>query len=303
MDGERETTGEGAAPAAEWAGAGDAPTHRATPRAIRRLLDELGVRPYKGWGQNFLVDPNVPRRIVEVAGIQPGDLVVEVGPGLGVLTAPLLAAGARVIAVEIDPRLGAYLRGHFGGEERLRLVEGDILRQSLDQLVPAAEPFAVVANLPYSVTSAVLRHVLAGPRRPARVVVMVQREVAERIAAAPPAMSLLAVSVQFFGRPRLALRVPAGAFFPPPKVESAVVAVDVDGPPLPEAEHDAFFRLVAAGFGQRRKTLANSLAAGLARPRAPVEAALIAAGIDPRTRAERLAVPDWLRLYRAVNGG
>lgn len=301
MDSGRETIEEGATPAAEWAG--DAPRHRAAPRAIRRLLDELGVRPYKGWGQNFLVDPNVPRRIVEVAGVQPGDLVVEVGPGLGVLTAPLLAAGARVIAVEIDPRLGAYLRRHFAGEERLRLVEGDILRQPLDQLVPAAEPFAVVANLPYAVTAAVLRHVLAGPRRPARVVVMVQREVAERIAAAPPAMSLLAVSVQFFGRPRLALRVPPGAFFPPPKVESAVVAVDVDGPPLPEAEHDAFFRLAAAGFGQRRKTLANSLAAGLARPREPVVAALTAAGIDPRARAERLAVPDWLRLYRAVNGG
>jgi 16S rRNA (adenine1518-N6/adenine1519-N6)-dimethyltransferase len=270
------------------------------PSELRRLLERLGVRPYKGWGQNFLIDPTVPRRMVEVAGVAPGEVVVEVGPGLGVLTEPLLAAGARVVAVEIDPRLAVYLRERFAGEERLRLVEGDMLRLAPDDLVPPGQLYKVVANLPYSVTSAVLRHVLAGPRRPTQVVVMVQLEVAQRIVAAPPAMSLLAVSVQFFGRPRLALRVPAGAFYPVPEVDSAVVALAVAPPPLPDVEHARFFRVVAAGFGQRRKTLVNSLAAGLGLARPVVLAGLAAAGIDPQQRAETLAVPDWVRLYRAL---
>jgi 16S rRNA (adenine1518-N6/adenine1519-N6)-dimethyltransferase len=266
----------------------------------RRLLERLGVRPYRGWGQNFLIDPSVPRRMVAAAGVEPGDLVVEVGPGLGVLTEPLLAAGARLTAVELDPRLAAYLRQRHAAEPRLRLIEGDILHQTPDDLAPGGEPYAVIANLPYSVTSAVLRHLLRGPRRPTSIMVMVQREVAERIVAVPPAMSLLAVSVRFFGTARLVLRVPAAAFYPAPKVDSAVVAVTVAPPPLPEAEHAAFFRVVAAGFGQRRKTLLNSLTAGLALDRPYITAALVVAGIDPPRRAETLAVADWLRLYRAL---
>jgi 16S rRNA (adenine1518-N6/adenine1519-N6)-dimethyltransferase len=278
----------------------DTSTPPLPPGAIRPLLARLGVAPYKGWGQNFLTDPAVPRRMVELAGVGPGDTVVEVGPGLGVLTAPLLASGATVVAVEIDPRLAGYLRERFAGAARLRLVVADILTVALDDLVPPGVAFRVVANLPYAVTSAVLRHLLAGPRRPDRLVVMVQEEVARRIVAQPPAMSLLAVSVQFYGRPRLALRVPAGSFTPRPKVDSAVVVVDVAPPPLPQAEHARFFRTVAAGFGQRRKTLLNSLSAGLDRPRDAVAAALAAAGLDPRQRAETLTVADWLRLDRAL---
>jgi 16S rRNA (adenine1518-N6/adenine1519-N6)-dimethyltransferase len=275
----------------------DAPTR---PGAIRRRLEALGVRPYKGWGQNFLIDPTVPRRMVEIAGVGPGDQVVEIGPGLGVLTGPLLASGAEVTAVEIDPRLAGALRERFAAQERLRLVEGDILRLDPAALVPAAAPYTVVANLPYSVTSAVLRHLLAGPRRPRRLVVMVQLEVAQRIVARPPEMSLLTVSVQLFGRAELALRVPAGAFYPPPKVDSAVVAVTVEAPPLPEAEQAGFFRLVAAGFGQRRKMLGNSLAAGLALAPPAVAAVLAGAGIDARRRPETLTVIEWLRLYAAA---
>jgi 16S rRNA (adenine1518-N6/adenine1519-N6)-dimethyltransferase len=267
------------------------------PGAIRATLDRLGVAPYKGWGQNFLTDATVPRRMVELAGVGPGDTAVEVGPGLGVLTAPLLATGADVVAVEVDPRLAGYLRERFAGEARLRLVEGDILRLAPDDLVAPGVGFRVVANLPYSATSAVLRRLLAGPRRPQRLVVMVQEEVARRIVARPPEMSLLAVSIQFFGRPRLAFRVPAGAFTPTPKVDSAVVAVEIDATPLAEDEHEGFFRVVAAGFAQRRKTLSNSLSATLALPRAIVDEALTAAGVDPRRRAQTLAVEDWLRVY------
>ena len=274
----------------------------ARPRSpgLRRRLEALGVRPYKGWGQNFLVDTSVPRRMVEVAAVQPGEVVVEVGPGLGVLTEPLLAAGARVVAIEIDPRLAVHLREQFGAMDNFQLVESDILAVEPERLAPSGEPYKVVANLPYSVTSAVLRHLLSRPRRPTRLVVMVQREVAERIVAEPPAMSLLAVSIQFFGSPRLALRVPAGAFYPAPSVDSAVVALEVEDLPLPDDEQPAFFRVVAAGFGQRRKTLSNSLMAGLALPRPAIQAALAAAELDPRRRAETLTVADWVRLYRTI---
>jgi 16S rRNA (adenine1518-N6/adenine1519-N6)-dimethyltransferase len=269
------------------------------PGEIRALLDTLGVAPYKGWGQNFLTDTAVPRRMVEEAGVGPGDHVLEVGPGLGVLTDALLASGARVTAVEIDPRLAAYLTDRFGGHERCHLVVGDILRLDPAALV-AGEPYTVVANLPYAITSAVLRYLLERDDRPARLVVMVQEEVARRIVAAPPEMSLLAVSVQLYGVPRLALRVPAGAFTPAPKVDSAVVALTVVPPPLDAAGQARFFRAVAAGFRQRRKTVANALAAGLALERPVVVTALAAAGIDPMLRAERLTVADWLRLDAAL---
>lgn len=270
------------------------------PAEIRRVLDRLGVAPFKGWGQHFLTDPAVPRAMAELAGVGPGDTVVEIGPGLGVLTAPLLATGATVIAVEVDPRLAVYLRERLGDRERFRLVEGDILKLSPAEIVPPGRGYQVVANLPYSITSAVLRHLLERADRPSQVVVMVQEEVARRIVARPPAMSLLAVSVQLYGTPRLALRVPAGSFSPRPKVDSAVVALPVAPPPLSLAEQPGFFRLVAAGFGQRRKMLANALQAGLDRPAPEIAAALVAAEIDPRRRAETLSVADWLRLDRTL---
>jgi 16S rRNA (adenine1518-N6/adenine1519-N6)-dimethyltransferase len=270
------------------------------PGEIRALLDSLGVAPYKGWGQNFLTDATVPPRMVELAGVGPGDHALEIGPGLGVLTAALLASGATVTAVEIDPRLATYLGDRFASAALFRLVVGDMLR-----LDPAAldivGPYTVVANLPYAITSAVLRHLLERDDRPARLVVMVQEEVARRIVAAPPEMSLLAVSVQLYGEPTLALRVPAGAFTPAPRVDSAVVAMTIVPPPLDGAEQARLFRVVAAGFRQRRKTVANALAAGLAMERPPVVAALAAAGIDPMLRAERLTIADWLRLLQALD--
>lgn len=270
------------------------------PSEIRALLDALGVAPYKGWGQNFLTDLAVPRRMVDLAGIGPGDHALEIGPGLGVLTAALLASGATVTAVEIDPRLAGYLRDRFAAEHRFHLVVGDILRLDPAALLPGG-PYTVVANLPYAITSAVLRHLLERDDRPARLVVMVQDEVARRIAATPPAMSLLASSVQLYGTPALALKVPSGAFTPAPKVDSAVIAMTVVAPPLDAAGQARFFRVVAAGFRQRRKTVANALAAGLALERPPVVAALAAAGIDPMLRAERLTVADWLRLLAALD--
>jgi 16S rRNA (adenine1518-N6/adenine1519-N6)-dimethyltransferase len=268
--------------------------------AWRALLRELAVRPSKGLGQHFLTDRAIVVRVADAARLAPGDTVVEVGPGLGILTGELLARvgpGGRVVAVEVDRRLAAYLRAEYAGRAALTVVEADVLRRPPETLAPGDGPYALVANLPYSITSAVFRHFLDSPRRPAELVVMVQREVAERIVARPPAMSVLAVAVQFYGDPAIVLRVGRGAFLPPPKVESAVLRVPVHAPPLPQAEIPGFFALVTAGFGQRRKQLLNSLAAGLGLPKEALLPALDAAGVAPTRRAETLAVADWLALH------
>jgi 16S rRNA (adenine1518-N6/adenine1519-N6)-dimethyltransferase len=277
------------------------------PPSLRALLRELEVRPSKGKGQNFLTNRGIVARIAEAAGVAPGGVVVEVGPGLGILTAELLARVGpvgRVIAVELDRRLAAYIRAEFGVSPALTVVEDDVLRQSPPVLLadlPAGTPYALVANLPYNITSAVLRHFLDSPRRPASLTVMVQREVAERIVARPPEMSLLAVAVQFYGTPSIALRLGPGAFVPRPKVDSAVLRIVTHpAPPLPEGEIRSFFAIVAAGFGQRRKQLGNSLAAGLPVPKEVIGAALAAAGVAATRRAETLTVAEWLALRAAL---
>ncbi len=284
--------------------AGDEVATAAPTAGLRALLRELEVRPTKGLGQNFLTDRRVVARIADAAGLAAGATAVEVGPGLGVLTGELLdrvGPSGRVVAVEVDRRLAAYVREQFGGHPALAVVEADVLTRAPETLVPGAGPYSLVANLPYSITSAVLRHFLDSTRRPAQLVVMVQREVAERIVARPPAMSLLAVAVQFYGEAAIALRVGRGAFVPVPRVDSAVVRVAVrERPPLPEAEIPRFFALVAAGFGQRRKQLANSLAAGLALPKERLAPLLAAAGVSPDRRAETLDVAEWLGLYAAL---
>ena len=276
------------------------------PPRWRALLRELAVRPSKSKGQNFLTDRAIVGRIADAAQLQPGDTAIEIGPGLGILTAELVARvgpTGRVIAVELDHRLAAYVREEFAASPTLHLIEGNVLRLSPDELLaelPADTSYAVVANLPYNITSAVLRHFLDHPRRPTALTVMVQREVAERIVARPPEMSVLAVAVQFYGTPSIALRLGAGAFIPRPKVDSAAIRIALHPTPsLPDAAIPAFFAVVAAGFGQKRKQLINSLGSGLALPRAAIELALAAAEIDGMRRAETLDVPEWLRLHAA----
>ena len=281
-------------------------------KGTARALRAAGLRPRKGLGQNFLVDPTVPPRIAAAADLAPGDTVIEVGPGLGVLSAELAArldpaAGGRLLAVELDAALASVLLERMAGFPAFTLVQGDILDRDPADLVRTPDgtlpPYKVVANLPYYITSAVLRHFLEAAPPPTALVVMLQREVAERIVARPPAMSLLAVSVQFYGVPRLLFRVPPGAFHPAPKVESAVLRVDVYPPdqrPVGVGDVDAFFTIVRAGFGQRRKQLGNSLATGLGRDKAAVAAALTQAGVDPTRRAETLTLGEWAAISKAV---
>ena len=262
----------------------------------RARLRELRLTPSKALGQNFLHDHAIVRRIADSAGIGPEDIVLEIGPGLGILTEELAARARRVVAVELDDRLAEYLPTFL--PPNVELIHADALE--IDPAALAGPDYLVVANLPYSVGNAILRRMLEAVPPPRALTVMVQREVAERIAAAPPGMSLLAVGVQFYATPRVLFRVGGGAFIPAPRVESAVLRIETHPPPLPRAEHAAFFRVVHAGFAQRRKQLGNILATGLFIERGAIADALSQAGIATTERAERLTIADWVRLYQAL---
>lgn len=272
---------------------------RSTSQA--RLRDQH--KPLKKFGQHFLTDQNILNRIVDAALLEPGEVVLEIGPGLGHLTRVLAERGARVVAVEVDRELGDRVAEEFRENPSITVLVGDFLSRPVSQWFSAAgitdNRYAVVANLPYNITSAILRHLLESQPPPRRVVVLVQREVAQQMVARPPHMSLLAVSVQFYSEPRIVSVVPAGAFYPRPQVDSAVVALQVKA--TPEGIDPArFFEIVRAGFGTRRKQLRNSLASGLKRSADAVTAALLRAGIEPTRRAETLSQEEWLRLCKAV---
>lgn len=262
----------------------------------RARLRELGLTPSKALGQNFLHDHAIVRRIADSAGIGPDDTVLEIGPGLGILTDELAARALRVVAVELDDRLAKYLPTVLPAN--VELVHADALE--IDPPALAGPDYLVVANLPYSVGNAIVRRMLESVPPPRSLTIMVQREVGERIAASPPGMSLLAVGVQFYATPKILFRVGGGAFIPPPRVESAVLRIETHQPPLPFEEHDAFFRVVHAGFSQRRKQLGNILSTGLFIERSAIADALAQAGIATTERAERLTVDDWVRVYRAL---
>ncbi len=266
------------------------------PLQTTQLLRQAGLRPKKHLGQNFLQDPHLLEAILQVAEVQPTDWVLEIGPGLGSLTRYLANAAQQVVAVEIDETLFPILEQVLSPWENVHLVRGDILRLSPAELIPQ-EGYLVVANIPYYITSALIRHLLEAPRRPRRLVLTVQKEVAERICASAGEMNLLALSVQVYGRPSIALRIPAGAFYPPPKVDSAVVRIDLYPQPLlPSEQLDTFFRLIRAGFGQKRKTLRNALSHGLGLNTTRIENLLLGAGIAPERRAETLTLEEWQRL-------
>jgi len=265
-------------------------------------------RPKKSLGQHFLKDRTVSPRIAEAAGIQPSDCIIEVGPGEGVLTEELARRldpdMGKLIAIELDNNLIPVLQARFvgAGFPHVSIIHADILEVEPSDL-SGGRPYKLVANLPYYITSAILRHFLEAEHKPESLTVMVQREVAERMVAKPPDMSLLALSVQFYGRPSVAFRVPPGAFKPPPKVESAVVHIQIYKPgenPLDVSSEKAFFKMAHAGFGQKRKQLGNTLASGLGLPKEEVAAHLLATGIEPSRRAETLSLEEWGALTRVI---
>jgi 16S rRNA (adenine1518-N6/adenine1519-N6)-dimethyltransferase len=275
---------------------------------IRSLLQRFGIRPSKGLGQNFLMDERLLERIVEASAPTAEDTVLEVGPGLGWLTAQLAERAGRVVAVELDQRMLAILRETLSAYPNLTLVHGDILEADIARLIAAPAGagerlphYQVVANLPYYITSAAIRKLLETPPRPARLTLMVQREVAQRIIAAPGDLSLLAISVQVFGRAEIVARVPAAAFYPSPKVDSAILCIHTfEQPQVSEALLARFFEVVRAGFGQKRKQLHNSLSHGLTLAHEQVFEALDKAHLAPERRPQTLSIAEWLRLTEAL---
>ena len=257
------------------------------------LLKAFRLRPQKDLGQNFLVDENILSRMVECAELAPTAQVLEIGAGLGSLTYFLAQAARQVTAVEIDPDLLAIARHTTANCENVDLVQGDILQIDMSSL-HLTDGFIVVANIPYYITSAIIRKMLNNPEKPARMVLTIQEEVAQRICAKAGEMSLLALSVQVFGDARIVLKIPAEAFYPSPKVDSVTLRVDLfQQPAIAEEKLDTFFRLTKAGFSQKRKMLRNTLSAGLHLPREQVDALLTQAAIDPQRRAQTLSMQEW----------
>ncbi len=260
---------------------------------VPRLLRQYGLHPHKSLGQYFLMDESALQKVIDAAQLTPQDVVLEIGPGLGSLTRHLANIAHKVVAVEIDAALIPALEQVVGQFSNVQVVKGDILALDPVQLVSHA-PYLVVANIPYYITSALIRHLLESSLSPRRLVLTVQQEVARRICAMPGDMSLLALSVQVYGHPKILAHIPPGAFYPPPKVESAIIRIDLFPSPLmPFAQLDTFFLLIKAGFSQKRKTLRNSLAAGLQLSPSAVVVMLKDAQIDPMRRAETLSLPEW----------
>ena len=265
-----------------------------TPGQLRRIMGTERLRPRKSLSQNFLTDPEALDAIVEAAELSPGDRVVEIGPGLGVLTRRLLAAGASVLAVELDARLAEYLRRELYGIERFDLIEADALEIHPRDCFPG-ESFKLVANIPYHITSPLLHTFLEGERPPVLTVLLVQLEVAERVAALPGQMSYLSAFVQNVTSAEIVARVPAAAFEPEPKVDSAILRLRRrDHPTVPPGDgRELFYRVVQAGFRQRRKQVHNGLSRELPVDREQVERALATCGVTPDRRPQTLSLDEW----------
>lgn len=270
-------------------------------RMVREFLSKQGIRPRKSLGQHFLVDSGALRRIIDAADLSSVDTVVEVGPGPGVLTRELLLRAGSVIAIEKDESIAEGLRQAYLGDPKIRILAADMLKVDPGELTGGA-PYKVVANLPYYVAAPILRRFLEAGAPPQRLVVLLQREVAESVVAKPGDMSMISVATQVYAAGRIVGHVKPGSFVPAPKVDSSILQLDpYDRPRVFDRENaDSFFDIARAGFRSRRKQIGNSLSLGLGKDRELIVSALISAGIDPQRRAETLSVEEWGELHRAL---
>ena len=265
-----------------------------------KVLKKYGISPKKSLGQNFVINQRALDAVISAADLTGHEEVIEVGAGLGTLTIELAQRADRVFAVEIDKRLILILQDILRDFENVSLIHTDFLKVDPGELV-SRSGYSVVANIPYNITSALIRHLMESSTSPARVVLTMQREVAQRITGSPGDMSLLALSVQIFGSAKITAHIPAGCFYPIPKVDSAVLRIDVyEEPVVPRNMIPVIFSLARTGFGQKRKKLRNSLVPVIGSNPADVEKLLVRAGIQPKSRAQELSIQDWEKIARVV---
>ena len=272
----------------------------------RQLLRQFDVKPRKNLGQHFLIDETVLDRILSAAQLSPGDIVVEVGPGLGILTEGLAKEGAKVIAVELDRKLVALLKRRLAAFPDVKIINADILRVTPRQILESKlavsalfQGYKVIANLPYYITSPLLRHFFEALPQPSEMIVMVQKEVGEAMVATPGNMSLLSVKTQFYSKPSIISYVPATSFYPSPKVDSVILRLDVySQPPIEVPNAASFFDVVMHGFSSPRKQLRNSLSHSLDMPPSQVTLLLEKTGIEGQRRAETLCLEEWRELWK-----
>jgi len=272
----------------------------------RQLLRQFGFKPKKSLGQHFLIDEAVLERILSAAELSPGDIVVEVGPGLGILTEGLAKQGAQVIAVELDSKLVALLKRRLAAFPDVKIIHADILRVTPRQILESKlavsalfQGYKVIANLPYYITSPLLRHFFEALPQPSEMIVMVQKEVGEAMVATPGNMSLLSVKTQFYSKPSIISYVASSSFYPPPKVDSVILRLDVySQPPIEIPNAASFFDVVMHGFSSPRKQLRNSLAHSLEMPPSQVTLLLEQTGIEGERRAETLSLEEWRELWK-----
>ncbi len=280
----------------------------------KRMLRRFDLRARKGLGQHFLVAGEVLELITSAAELTPADVIIEIGPGLGVLTKEIAREAGWVITIELDRKLASLLKQTLTSFDNITVINEDILRIDPAALIQEQKPrfpsainnpfnYKVVANLPYYITSPVLRHFLEASVKPQIMVIMVQKEVAEAIVAKPGQMSVLSVSVQLYGKPRIISIVPARCFYPAPEVDSAILRIELYPQPAVSVDESSFFKLVRAGFSASRKQIVNSLAQGLEIPKAEVLSLLGKADIVPQRRAETLTIDEWAQLWQIFTQG
>jgi 16S rRNA (adenine1518-N6/adenine1519-N6)-dimethyltransferase len=287
--------------------------HQSLLSQTKDLLRQYELRAKKRWGQHFLVNSGILKTIIAAAELSSSDLVLEIGPGMGVLTRELVQEAGWVIAIELDPQMIDMLRLTLAGSGNASIVNQDILETDPGELILREKsnlPFTIdnppryklVANLPYYITAPVIRHFCEASWKPQMMVIMVQKEVAKNIIASPGDMSILAVSVQFYGKPQIVGYVPAGNFYPAPKVDSAILKIVLyPHPQVQVSSESRFFKVVRAGFCAARKQIGNSLSQGLDIRKAEVLSLLEKADIDPQRRAESLSIEEWGRLEKSIS--